>query len=393
MKFFSIFALFLCCLLWPLQVVRTQAAELSPQARISVITCGPGTDLYATFGHSAFRVWDPAREMDWVYNYGTFDFNTPNFYLKFARGKLLYALSRQEFPNFLYTYQLENRWVREQLLQLDPAQRQELFAFLERNNQPENRYYQYDFLFENCATKIPEVLQQVLGNRLTFESGHLKEAHTFRDLIQQNLDRNTWSSLGIDLALGAVIDRKARPEEYMFLPQYVRLQMDHSNLENGPLISRERVILDLPETKPPTYFTATPLFWFLLLLGFTVALTAIDFSYGWRSRWLDAFLFMGTGLAGLFMLFLWFLTDHSATAWNANLLWALPTNAGLALYAFRKPRPETLRRYLYIALALLGACPLLWLFSIQGFSPAVVVLWAALALRYAYLLRYLKQRS
>lgn len=393
MKLFPFYALFLCCCLWPAHRVQAQQTTLSPQARISVLTCGPGADLYATFGHSAFRVWDPAREIDWVYNYGTFDFNTPNFYLKFARGKLRYALSRQEFPNFLYTYQYENRWVREQLLELDPGERQALFDFLERNNLPENRYYHYDFLFENCATKIPEVLVQVLGKRLGFESGHLRESHTFRDLIQQNLDRNTWSSLGIDLALGAVIDRKARPEEYMFLPQYVRLQIEDSHLGSAPLTQRERVILDLPETRPPTYFTATPLFWFLLLLGFTIALTAVDFRYGWRSRWLDAFLFMGTGLAGLVMLFLWFLTDHSTTAWNANLLWALPTHAGLALYALGKPAPDTLKRYLYLALALLGACPLIWLFGIQGFSPPIVVLWAALALRYAYLIRYLKSRQ
>lgn len=392
MKFRFCISLLLCCLFGPALPALAQQPVLSPQARISVLTCGPGTDLYATFGHSAFRVWDPAQEMDWVYNYGTFDFNTPNFYLKFARGKLLYALSRQEFPNFLYTYQLENRWVREQLLELDPAQRQELFAFLEQNNRPENRYYHYDFLFENCATKIPEVLAGVLGKGLAFDASHLQEPHTFRELIQQNLDRNTWSSLGIDLALGAVIDREAKPEEFMFLPKYVRLQLEDTRLGQGSLISRERVILDLPETKPPTYFTATPLFWLLLLLGFTVALTAIDFGYRWRSRWLDAILFMGTGLLGLFMLSLWFLTDHSATAWNANLLWALPTNAGLALYAFRKPRPEVLRRYLYVALGLLGICPLLWLFSIQDFSPVIVVLWAALALRYAYLLRYLNTR-
>jgi len=392
MKLIQIFLLSLGCCLWPANRVQAQQTALSPQARISVITCGPGTDLYATFGHSAFRVWDPAQGIDWIYNYGTFDFNTPNFYLKFARGKLLYALSRQNFENFLYTYQYEERWVREQVLDLSPAEQGALFAFLERNNQPENRYYHYDFLFENCATKIPEVLQKVLGKSLVFEYGHLTESHTFRDLIQQNLDRNTWSSLGIDLALGAVIDRDARPGEYMFLPRYVRLQLEDTRLGNTPLVQRERVILDLPEPRPVIYFTATPLFWCLLLLAFTIALTAIDFRYGWRSRWLDTCLFAGTGLAGLFMLFLWFLTDHTATAWNANLLWALPTHAGMAFYLLRGPGAKSLIRYLYLSLGLLGVCPLLWTFGIQGFAPVLVVLWMALALRYAYLIRYLKSQ-
>ncbi len=390
MKLIQIFFLSLFCCLWPANRGRAQQALLSAEARISVITCGPGTDLYATFGHSAFRVWDPAQGIDWVYNYGTFDFNTPNFYLKFARGKLLYALSRQDFPNFLYTYQLEQRWVREQMLDLSPAEQEELFAFLEQNNRPENRYYHYDFLFENCATKIPEVLRKVLGGPLVFEPGHLTETHSFRELIQQNLDRNSWSSLGIDLALGAVIDRDARPEEYMFLPQYVRLQMEDSRLGSAPLVQGERVILDLPEPRPESYFTTAPLFWLLLLLAFTMALTAIDFRHGRRSRWLDTFLFAGTGLAGLFMLFLWFLTDHTSTAWNANLLWAFPANAVMAVYLLRKPGHRFLTAYLKLALVLLGVCPLLWAFGIQEFSPVLVVLWLALSLRYAYLIRYLK---
>jgi len=109
--------------LWFLFSIAKLEAQLSSHAQISVITCGPGTDLYATFGHSAFRVQDPANNLDVVYNYGTFDFNTPYFYLKFARGKLLYALSRERFEDFLYTYQLEHRWVREQILQLTDYQR------------------------------------------------------------------------------------------------------------------------------------------------------------------------------------------------------------------------------------------------------------------------------
>ena len=116
--------------------LQSQVPDLSPRAEFSLLTCGPGTDLYATFGHSAFRLRDPERGIDWVYNYGTFDFHTPNFYMKFARGKLPYALSRQSFDNFLYTYQLEHRWVHEQLLDLTPAESRPLLTFLERNNQP-----------------------------------------------------------------------------------------------------------------------------------------------------------------------------------------------------------------------------------------------------------------
>lgn len=371
---------------------RGQQPTLSTQARFSVVTCGPGTDLYATFGHSAFRLRDPAQGIDWVYNYGTFDFNTPNFYLKFARGKLPYALSKSSFEDFLYVYQWERRWVREQLLNLDPAQMEALLSFLETNNLPENRYYTYDFLFENCATKIPEVLQQVLGPSLVFHPEYLEgDPRSFRELIQENLEPNTWSSMGIDLALGAVIDRDAQPEEYMFLPAYVRQQMEHTSLGNSALVERERVILDLPNPKVSQYFTATPVFWLLLLLGFTLAITGIDYQNGTRSRVLDFVLFFTTGAAGLLLLFLWFLTDHTSTAWNANLLWAFPANLYAAWLLVRaNPRIASIYRLLWVALALLGLCLPIWAAGLQSFSPVIPIAWAALALRYAYLIHYFK---
>ncbi len=122
---------------------------------MSVITCGPGTDeLYASFGHSAFRVLDRENKIDRVYNYGTFDFNTPNFYGKFAQGKLLYQLSAYNFGNFLKSYHRENRWVKGQVLDLDVNQVQKVFDFLEENAKPENRSYNYDFFYDNCSTKL-----------------------------------------------------------------------------------------------------------------------------------------------------------------------------------------------------------------------------------------------
>ncbi len=365
--------------------------QLSSNARISVITCGPGTDLYATFGHSAFRVQDPANGFDVVYNYGTFNFNTPNFYMKFARGKLLYSLSRQRFEDFLYAYQLENRWVKEQLLQLSEHQKNELFRFLETNYEPRNRDYKYDFLFNNCSTKIPGVLTNVLEDQLQFREDHLENPYTFRELIHQYLDTNSWSSLGIDLALGAVIDRKAGVLEHMFLPDYVFRQLEHSFLGKKPLVTRERSILESNGNQHGGYFTSSPAFWLLLALMFTVAISYIDFKNGSRSRALDSLLFFATGAVGLFMVFLWFFTDHTATAWNFNLLWACPFNLALAVYLVRKHgEPRQMPSFLLVLMGMLLLAPLFWLLGIQAFSPLVAIVWLALALRYAFLYQYYK---
>ena len=270
-------------------------AQLSEGAQISILTCDSGRDLYSSFGHSAFRVRDSANGINWVYNYGTFDFNTPNFYYKFAKGKLLYSLSVSTFSDFLFTYELENRWVKEQILNLSPEEKNDLFLFLENNRKPKNRDYKYDFLFDNCATKLPEVLKKVLGNNIQFHGEHLKNKFSFRDLIQQNLLTNSWSSFGIDLALGSVIDREAAPEEYMFLPKYVMLQMQNTSLDANPLVQRERSVLEYSNKKFSYNFGTSPLFWLLLLFLFILTISYIDLRNGTRSRWLDFFLFLTTG--------------------------------------------------------------------------------------------------
>ena len=373
--------------------VQAQEISLGPEARISVLSCGPGEDLYASFGHSAFRVQDPAQHIDWVFNYGTFDFDTPNFYLKFARGKLLYALSLQRFENFLYTYQLENRWVREQILDLDSEQRNSLFRFLQENHRPENRYYKYDFLFENCATKIPEVLKTVLGPELGYEYTFAKTDRSFRDLIQMNLRRNSWSSFGIDLALGSVIDRQARPEEFIFLPEFVYSQMKEAGLNGKPLVQRERLILDFNNQNVDTYFTVTPLFWMLILLLFTMAFTLIDYRNDTRNRWFDFLLFSTSGLCGLVIAFLWFFTDHTSTQWNANILWAFPLNLLLASVLIQKsPTSKYLMPYLWLLLAFLVIAVVLWISGVQEFTPIIGVLWGCLILRYVFLICHFNPR-
>jgi hypothetical protein len=369
--------------------LNAQNRPLSPQARISVLTCGPGTELYSTFGHSAFRVWDPAYNIDWVYNYGTFDFNTPNFYMKFAQGKLNYALSKEAFTSFLYTYQIEQRWVREQRLDLTPSQGQALFNYLEHNAMPENRYYRYDFLFENCATKIPDVLLTVFGDSIQFSGYPTLGQATFRQLIGENLSANSWSSFGINLALGAVIDRNATLFEHTFLPKFVLKQLEHSEINSTALVSDSRVILDLPEMEPQVHFWTSPLLWFSAVLLISLALTFRQRKKAISNRFWDIFLLSLTGIAGVVIFFLWFLTDHSATAWNFNILWANPLNLYAAIQIYRKKQIRFLKYYLFFSLILLVCCPLIWTLGIQSFTSILLPIWASLAVRFSFLIRTL----
>jgi hypothetical protein len=210
-------------------------------------------------------------------------------------------------------------------------------------------------------------------------------------LIQENLYWNTWSSFGIDLALGSVIDRQALGGEFSFLPKYVEEQIENASLKGNPLTRRTRLILDIPIPKIKSFFTATPLFWMLMVLGMTLVITWIDHRNKTRSKVLDFLLFFATGTAGLVLVFLWFFTDHTATAWNANLLWAFPFNLIMAFGIFsRASGPLLNTKYLVLLLVLLALSAGLWILGAQVFSPVLIPLWLALTLRYIFLINHKK---
>ena len=378
------------CILSLLLVFSTLAfaqPTLSDHAKISILTIGTADELYAKFGHSAIRIQDAAQGIDVVYNYGQFDFNTPNFYLKFTQGKLLYRLSRISFANFLYDYEVENRWVKEQQLLLSSKENNELFAFLENNYLPENRYYKYDFLFDNCSTRIPAALKYVLGDKLTFEYGHLKDHYTFRELIHQNLEVNSWSNFGIDLALGSVIDRKATPSEHMFLPIYVYKQLPNTKINKQPLVLDDKLLLDTKPVVKNTDFFTSPLFWLTVASIVIIGITYSNFKSKTRSRIVDFTLFFITGLAGLIIVLLWFATDHQATAKNFNFLWTFPLNLIIAFVVLKKKKmPKWIISYMYLLLAGIFISIAIWLFKVQIFNILIIPILITLVVRYSFLI-------
>lgn len=364
----------------------SQNSSISNNAQISVLTCGSGDELYSTFGHNAIRVWDPVTRTDKVYNYGIFDFNAPNFYLNFVKGKLLFKVNKQDFSRFLYEYQYEKRWVKEQVLNLNTEQKQQLFNYLEKNVKPENRDYLYDYLYNNCATKIIEVLNISIGKDITFNEDHLEKNFTFRELLDQKLKTNTWSSFGIDLALGSKIDKQATILQHTFLPDYVWSQLNNSTIKNAPLVLSNRTILKEHKKVNSINFLGTPMFWSFLLLAFVAFITYTDYKNQLWSKWIDAFLFFVTGLIGLILTLLWFATDHTATANNFNLLWAMPVNLVALLLLFNKQNKKAkLHIYSIISLILLLVVPVVQLTGVQKFHPAFIPILLSLAIRYAFI--------
>ncbi|HLV92680.1 MAG TPA: DUF4105 domain-containing protein [Aequorivita sp.] len=378
-------------------ISNAQYGSLSPAAEISIITIGPGAELYDKFGHSAFRIKDTLSGVDVVFNYGVYDFETPNFYTKFARGKLLYELGVTYYQPFYESYVAQNRWVKEQVLNLNKEEKQMVADYLWNNALPENKKYKYDFFYDNCATKMRDVVQEVLDNKLEYTDDYISEELTFRDLIQKNLEANSWGSLGIDIALGAVIDRKAKPIEYQFLPDYVFYGAQHAvvHKSNGtePLVKKTNVLFENKPSSQKNNFFLSPLFVFGVIGLLIIFITYRDHVKKTRSKYLDVFLFFSLGLVGIFLVLLWGATDHTATANNYNLLWAFPISILFVVAIAKKNISIAVGKYVFLLLVLLVLLCIHWLTGVQVFAIGLVPLLIALAIRYLYLYRYIKRKG
>jgi hypothetical protein len=357
----------------------TEAQQLSREATISVITCGPGqTELYSVFGHSAFRVHDPVLGLDYAYNYGVFDFDQPHFYLNFARGYNYYKLAVQDYRQFEYFYIYYNRYIHEQVLDLTQEQKQRIFDFLQWNALPENRSYRYDYFYDNCATKIPAVLRQLLGDSLVFTFPHITTRYSFRQLTDLYLRYKPWGDLGIDLCLGLPMDKIVSPAEYMFLPDYVEAGLDYALLQGRPLVKQKNIIYEaLPEQISAGWFTPINFFSFLAVI--TLIVTLSDLQRKKLTMRYDLLLFGIAGTLGIILILLWFATDHYAAAWNFNLLWALPSHA-VVVFLLKKSRPW-IGTY-FLGAAVLNALLLLnWAWLPQQLNISLIPLITALAMR------------
>ncbi len=370
--------------------VQSQRYTLSDQAEISILTIGSGSLLMDSFGHSGFRVKDKLRRIDVVYNYGTFEFDEPNFYLKFAQGKLNYKLSYGPYDNFFQSYVAQNRTIEEQILNLTKEQKQQVFNFLLNNAKPENQYYLYDFFFDNCATKMKEVTEVSLNTDLNFRNPNNFEAKTFRELIYECVNKNSWGSLGIDVALGSVIDKKATPEQHMFLPKYIYSFFEKASFPNSnkPLVKQSRLLYEKVDKPQSNSFFTSP-FLILSLIGlFILWLTYKDYKNNTRNKKLDLVLFSITGLIGVFLLLLWFATDHTTTANNYNLLWAFPLNL-LVLGQLVKTTPKPwIIKYLKFLVIMFCLLTMHWVIGVQVFAIGLIPLFIALLVRYIYLIKF-----
>lgn len=381
----------LAFILFTVQISIAQQA-LSPESKVSLITVAPGEELYSGFGHSAYRIVDPIQSFDKVYNYGTFEFNE-EFYGKFIQGKLDYMLTIQDFQSLLDDAIDERRSVTEQLLNLDQSQKDSLYKFLEWNALPENKYYKYDFFYDNCSSRLRDVLQGIGKNNLKFHN--LEDRNlSFRQLIDEYLNDKEVQDFGMDIGLGAPADVEATPLQYMFLPDHLMNGFSkatiYANGKTVPLVGETKVLYASGQTLKPTPLIQTPFFYISVLLLIVILFTIKNWNKPASLSIFDAFLFIIVGLLGCLLIFLWFFTDHKVTVNNWNLLWANPLVLFFPL-VYKVLRNKAIASKIFLGYCILIVIELLALPILpQQFNIAEIPLVLILAIRSFHIGKNLK---
>jgi hypothetical protein len=308
--------------------INAQQFSISDSAVVSLITCSPGEEIYAKFGHTAIRVIDVKNGYDIVFNYGIFSFETNNFYYKFIKGETDYMLGIYDTRNFLPEYAERNSLVVEQVINLTAGEKKGLFALLMRNYQPENRTYRYNFIFDNCATRPRDKVLASLHGYVKFQNSY--DSKTFRQLIGMYVGNDTWLKFGIDVVFGMEADRIATESESMFLPEilmseFQTAQINNSDGKSRKLVAERKILVQKTDLKEnETFWLFKPMAISILLLIAGSIITIWDTKRKHYYKPFDAALFGITGIAGIIVFYLMFFSLHPLVKSNFNLLWLNP---------------------------------------------------------------------
>ena len=377
--------------------------------QVSLITCGPGVEVYNQFGHTAIRMKNVSRNIDLIYNYGIFSFNTPNFVLRFTLGKTDYLLGIQAYQDFVDWYAYCNRDVREQVLNLSIEEKNTLIGLLNENYKPQNRTYRYNFFYDNCATRPRDLIEKCLQSKLQYadDMTTTSTGQSFRSIVHEFTANNSWSQFGIDLCLGCEADKPISRRAMMFIPLYLEKYFDKASIlphernnnssreknknlvgekSNGtyPLITESKQLVTIPEAdkvQEDTPFTPFRCATFMFIV--TTVLTIYEIRSR-KSMWgFDLILFTAAGIAGCMLAFLATFSEHPTVSPNYLLFLFQPLHLLLLPWFIKKVKKMQRSSYLVVLTIELLLFIVLWAIIPQKFPLAVLPLALCLLVRSA----------
>jgi len=319
--------IFLICFIISFVSFPRVLSQQADDTIVYLLTCGPGTETYSIYGHSAIRIVLSEQHSDIVYNWGVFDYSTPNFTWKFAKGRLDYMLATESLKGFLQSYFFEKRYVYSQQMNIDAGEKRKLLEMINENLKPENIKYRYDFFYDDCSTRIRDLFEKSIGEKLKYPPAETGKMPTFRDMVGKYQAPYPWLKFGVDLIMGSTSDKRAAFRDRMFLPIDMKDELSEALVHRGdrmiPLLRNPEILLDFEAPKiKPNFFTSPP-FIFTLVIILILILAALTKSLK-IIRIIDIVIYSVFSILSVLMIFFNFFTDHVQMKWNLNIIWLNP---------------------------------------------------------------------
>ena len=301
--------------------VGAQSMTNPDRIQISLLTCSPGKEVWAQYGHTAIRYYDKESGEDLAINYGIFSLDQTYFIPRFVLGMTDYRMGVQPMDMFLAQYSYEGRGVVEQVLNLSAEDKEVIYKALQENMKPENVVYRYNYFFDNCTTRARDMLVNHLHGKVVYPPA--EEDATFRSMIHKWNNKYEWSQFGEDLLLGVNADRKTTKSEQQFLPENLRSDFDKAKYNGKPLVKETNVLLDAETEVAEPVFPLSPLS--VALIFAVISLVMMLFSYRRQQvywAW-DLALMLTSGLMGI-IFFVMIFSQHPCVSLNFILLFFNP---------------------------------------------------------------------
>ena len=301
--------------------VGAQSMTNPDRIQISLLTCSPGKEVWAQYGHTAIRYYDKESGEDLAINYGIFSLDQTYFIPRFVLGMTDYRMGVQPMDMFLAQYSYEGRGVVEQVLNLSAEDKEVIYKALQENMKPENVVYRYNYFFDNCTTRARDMLVNHLHGKVVYPPA--EEDATFRSMIHKWNNKYEWSQFGEDLLLGVNADRKTTKSEQQFLPENLRSDFDKARYNGKPLVKETNVLLDAETEVAEPAFPLSPLS--IALIFAVISLVMMLFSYRRQQvywAW-DLALMLTSGLMGI-IFFVMIFSQHPCVSLNFILLFFNP---------------------------------------------------------------------
>lgn len=289
---------------------------------VSIVTCAPGPDVYELCGHAAIRI--RSAVMDSVWNYGIFDFTSPNFIYRFCKGETDYMVYGYQFERFMPAYVRRGSKVTEQVLDLTQEEVRKLRSILQIESRPENRVYRYNYVRDNCATRPWKRITQAAGREIVLPDTLYHP--TFRSEMRHFHRNYPWYQFGIDLVLGSGLDYPLDRDEDTFAPPVLAAKLAEGTIGDRPLVKETNVIFPGIDdaTLPPTPWYLTPMAVGIVMLLLSIGTMFVYIIKGKIWRWWIFLYFLTAGVAGCIVAFLIFCSEHEATSPNVLIFWLNP---------------------------------------------------------------------